>query len=108
GWTHLAAALWLEHGRTTLVRRDHPGFEEPFRTFLESDPRRHFLLAGEVVVFPEEPSLESLRPAMPPGFSLREVDRFEWLASMLETTEDRAPRERITRRTVAVLYEIER
>jgi len=45
---------------------------------------------------------------MPPGFSLREVDRFEWLVSMLETTEDRAPRERITRRTVAVLYEIER
>ena len=108
GWTHLAAALWLEHGRTTLVRRDHPSFEEPFRTFLESDPRRHFLLAGEVVLAPGEPRAESLRPPMPPGFALREVDRFDWLVSMLETTEDRAPRERIARRTVAVLYEIER
>jgi len=108
GWTHLAAALWLEHGRTTLVRRDQPSFEEPFRTFLESDPRRHFLLAGEVVLAPGEPRAESLRPPMPPGFALREVDRFDWLVSMLETTEDRAPRERIARRTVAVLYEIER
>jgi hypothetical protein len=107
-WTHLAAALWLEHGRTSVVIRDHPTFPAAFRALLEKEPRPLYLVAGEVVDVPLEPRIDALGTTLPPGFALREIERFDWLASMLEVTQDHAPRERVQRRTAAVLYEIER
>jgi hypothetical protein len=106
-WTHLAASLWLRHGRTTIVVRDRPGFEAALGGLLEGDERPRFLLAGAASDTPDDPPLEVLRPPAPRGFELREVERFEWPTTMLETTQDRAPRERITRRTVAILYELQ-
>lgn len=105
-WTHLAAALWLEHGRKSLVWRRNPGFEEALARYLAASPQRPFLLAGGVVGAADELASEELRPPPPAGYGLREAGRFAAGSVMLEAPTDRAPRDRIARRTETVLYEL--
>lgn len=107
-WTHVAAALWLEHGRTTLVVREHPDFDASLGALLERDSRRHFALSGAVVEVGDDVDPALLQPIVPPGYTAREVERFDWELEMLETTQDRAPRERLLRSAALVLYELVR
>jgi hypothetical protein len=107
-WTHVAASLWLDHGRTTLVVREHPGFATSLAALLERDSRRHFSLSGAVVEVGDEIDPAALQPVVPPGYAPREIEHFDWELEMLETTQDHAPRERLLRRAVLVLYELER
>jgi hypothetical protein len=107
-WTHVAASLWLDHGKTTLVVREHPDFAASLTALLDHDSRRHFALSGAVVEAGDEVDPALLQPIMPDGYAAREIGRFDQELEMLEATQDRVPRERLLRRAMLVLYELER
>lgn len=105
-WTHLAAALWLEHGRVSLVWRDHPDFESALERYLAATDQRPFLLAGAVVAGDGLLAPEDQLPAPLPGFALKERGRFASRGVMLEAPRDRPPRGQVERRIDTVLYEL--
>ena len=64
GGVHVAAALWLGEGPTTLVARTQPWFPPALARFLALDPEREvYVLSGAVAPPGEEPDRARLRAA---------------------------------------------
>jgi len=92
GGVHLAAALWLGEGRTTLVAREQPWFAPALAQFLAlRTVRPVFVLAGALATPGEEPDPGLLLPPLPVGTRVKRVATFDWPTTTLEATLDRRP-----------------
>jgi len=109
GWVHLAAALWLGEGPTTLVAREQPWFPPALARFLalpEQRERPLYVLSGAVAAPGEEPDPQRVLPLLPPGYALDRVDGFTWRTTVLEPAVDRRP-ETVAERTLDLgLYRV--
>lgn len=94
GWVHLAAALWLGEGRTTLVAREQPWFPPALASFLaRQGDRPVYVLSGAVTRTvdgaPADPG--SVLPPLPPELRTERVATFDWRAPLLDATVARRP-----------------
>jgi len=109
GWVHLAAALWLGEGRTTLVAREQSWFPPALARFLALDPEREvYVLSGAVAPPGDEPDAGDFVPLLPPELTLEPVTTLGWRTTMLEPSEARRP-ETIREASLALgLYRLSR
>lgn len=92
GGVHVAAALWLGEGPTTLVARTQPWFPPALARFLALDPAREvFVLSGAMAPPGEEPDARVFVPPLPGELTLEPVTTLDWRTTMLEPTEARRP-----------------
>lgn len=106
---HLAAALWLGEGRTTLVAREQPWFAPALARFLELPGTRErplYVLAGALAAPGAEPDPATLLPALPPGTPLERVASFRWPTTTLEPTLDRRPSALVAQSLALGLYRV--
>jgi hypothetical protein len=106
---HLATALWLDEGRTTLVAREQPWFAPALARFLELPGTRErplYVLAGALAAPGAEPDPQGLLPPLPPGMPLERVASFRWPTTMLEPTLDRRPSVLVERSLALGLYRV--
>jgi len=109
-WLHLAAPLWLEHGRHVLVMREksYPDYEKVLDGYLRSRGEAPvYVIAGEVVASDAPPVSPEVDAAeLPGGLALEPVGTLEWDASFLEVTAEEAPEASISRRARIRLYRV--
>lgn len=108
-WTHLAAALWLGEGPTTLVAREQPWFPPALARFLalpDVRDRPLYVLAGAVDVPGVPTEAQAVLPQLPDDLALEPVRTFEWTAPLLQATVERRPHEITERSLGATLYRL--
>lgn len=111
GWLHLAPALWLGEGPTTLVAREQDWFTPALARFLDvpaMKDRPLYVLSGGLATADGPVDARAVAPTLPDGFTLQQVATFAWPATILEPTVERRP-ETLGRRSFdLVLYRAER
>lgn len=110
-WVHLAPALWLGGGPTTLVAREQEWFGPALARFLDVPAMRDrplFVLSGAVAPVGESVDARAIAPLLPDGFTLEQVATFAWPTHLLEPTVERRPETVARRRLDLVLYRIDR
>jgi hypothetical protein len=110
GGAHLAAALWLGEGRTTLVAREQPWFPPALAQFLalpEQRARPLYVLAGGMTAAGEPEPAPAL-PPLPPGFQLEPVATFGWPTTLLEDSADSRPEVVREHSLTLALYRVQR
>jgi hypothetical protein len=107
-WFHLASALWLDGGPTTILPASYPEFPEALGVLLaRRGDHDLFALAGGVAqAGATEVSFEL--PPLPAGYSARPLQTFVWKPRLLESTEDAAPQVLVERRAMIKLFRVER
>lgn len=109
-WVHVAAGLWLGHGRVTLVQREEgiSGYDAILERHLRAQQGAPlYLLSGAVVEEGgEEAAIAAGLDRVPAGFSAERISTHFWEAPALEVTRDRRPGAVSVRRTVAALFRL--
>ena len=111
GWVHLAPALWLGEGPTTLVAREQEWFQPALARFLEVPAMRDrplYVLSGGFATADGEVDARGVAPPLPEGFTLEQVATFTWPTTALEPTAERRPGTVAPRTLDLVLYRVVR
>jgi hypothetical protein len=110
-WVHLAPALWLEGGPTTLVAREQEWFGPALARFLAvpaMQDRPLYVLSGSVAAPDAQVDPLAVAPPLPADFTLEQVETFRWPILMLEPTVERRPGQLATRTLDLALYRVVR
>ena len=110
-WVHLAPALWLGEGPTTLVAREQEWFAPALTRFLElpaMGDRPLYVLSGDVATADGPIDARAAAPSLPDGFTLEPVAAFAWPTTILEPTVERRPDTIAQRVLDLVLYRVVR
>ena len=111
GWVHLAPALWLGEGPSTLVAREQEWFTPALARFLEEPAMRDrplYVLSGGVATADGPVDAAAVAPRLPDGFTLEQVATFTWPTTLLEPTVARRPATIAPRTLDLVLYRVVR
>lgn len=106
-WVHLAPALWLGEGRTTLVARRQPWFPPALARFLALGHDRPIFVLGGAVAAPDV-EIEPRRtvPPLPAGTTLEAEASFSWTTERLQTTHEQRPERIVAERARLELYRL--
>lgn len=110
-WIHLAPALWLGDGPTTLVAREQDWFTPALARFLEVPAMRRrplYVLSGGLATAEGPVDARAVAPTLPDGFVLEQVATFAWPTTILEPTVERRPGTIGRRAFDLVLYRVDR
>ncbi|MDG2307456.1 MAG: hypothetical protein P8R42_22945 [Candidatus Binatia bacterium] len=107
-WLQIGSALWLGHGRHSLVMREegYPGYDAALEKLLASRGEAPVFVVAGAVVGPQggddEAAAELAR--LPEGLRLERLSSYVWHAPTLEVTYDRPPEKKVNRRAFLHLY----
>jgi hypothetical protein len=106
-WLHLAPALWLGGGPTTILPASFDEFPAALGRVMERLPDDSlFALAGGVAPLDPAAAPPDALPLLPAGYDATPVATFHWRTRMLETTEDRPPRALVEREATVKLLRL--